>query len=127
MPTVYDLGHVELAQFTSEGRMQQKNELNKLVHSEGAVASKGPPVVLFPSLAGSVLECEKSPVEGWGGGTRIWMGLTSLLGANHLLAVCFSVPGCLVCRWLGVRLSARWCHSSQFGQDRHADPRHDSW
>jgi len=45
--------------------------------------SKGPPVVLFPSLAGSVLECQASPVEGFDLGTRIWMGLSTLLGATR--------------------------------------------
>ena len=38
----------------------------------------GPPVVLFPSLAGSVLECEESPVDSYAG-KRIWMGLGTLL------------------------------------------------
>ena len=38
----------------------------------------GPPVVLFPSLAGSVLECEESPVKGYEG-KRIWMGLNTLI------------------------------------------------
>ena len=45
----------------------------------------GPPVVLFPSLAGSVLECEQSPLEGYPG-TRIWMGVGTLLagqGSKH--------------------------------------------
>ena len=34
--------------------------------------------MLFPSLAGSVLECKESPVDGFKG-TRIWMGLANLL------------------------------------------------
>ena len=38
---------------------------------------KGPPVLLFPSLAGSVLECHKSPVEGFSG-KNIWMSLSVL-------------------------------------------------
>lgn len=41
--------------------------------------SNGASVVLFPSLAGSVLECLESPVEGFQG-ARIWMGLSTLLG-----------------------------------------------
>ena len=59
--------------------------------------SKGPPVVLFPSLAGSVLECKESPVEGFDLGTRIWMGLSTLLGAPHcpvtvVLTVSLALP-----------------------------------
>ena len=51
-------------------------------HQSGAKASsQGPGVVLFPSLAGSVLDCEDSPVEGYEG-SRIWMGLTTLLGVG---------------------------------------------
>ena len=53
--------------------------------------SKGPPVVLFPSLAGSVLECQASPVEGFDLGTRIWMGLSTLLGA-HTSGLAVPVP-----------------------------------
>ena len=43
--------------------------------------SQGPGVLLFPSLAGSVLECKDSPVEGYKG-SRIWMGLSTLLGVG---------------------------------------------
>lgn len=50
--------------------------------TEGSVQGRGlRPVVLFPSLAGSVLECEESPIEGYAG-TRIWMGLSSLLAGR---------------------------------------------
>ena len=39
---------------------------------EGVALSEGPPVVLFPSLAGSVLHCHESPVYK---DKRIWMGI----------------------------------------------------
>ena len=38
----------------------------------------GPPVILFPSLAGSVLECHESPVENYVG-KRVWMRLGALM------------------------------------------------
>ena len=55
-------------------------------HMEGEKPreAEGPPVVLFPSLAGSVLEAHESPVDGWGSAdnngvpTRIWMSLRAL-------------------------------------------------
>ena len=45
----------------------------------------GPPVVLFPSLAGSVLECEESSVKTYEG-TRIWMGLKTLMASETSFA-----------------------------------------
>lgn len=51
--------------------------------------SEGPPVLLFPSLAGSVLESQASPVKGFGQGTRVWMALSSLMArsSGHKLTV----------------------------------------
>ena len=43
----------------------------------------GPPVVLFPSLAGSVLECEKSRVPNYEG-KRIWMEVNSLVTSEKV-------------------------------------------
>ena len=43
----------------------------------------GPPVVLFPSLAGSVLECEKSRVPSYEG-KRIWMEVNSLVPSEKV-------------------------------------------
>ena len=45
-------------------------------------ASDGPPVVLFPSLAGSVLEVHESPV--WERGDRVWMALGALTANSKL-------------------------------------------
>ena len=45
-------------------------------------ASDGPPVVLFPSLAGSVLEVHASPV--WERGDRVWMALGALTAKSKL-------------------------------------------
>ena len=55
----------------------------------------GAPVVLFPSLAGSVLECVESPRDGYAG-ERIWMGLGSLLAGrgSHGLELKHHREGC---------------------------------
>ena len=39
-------------------------------------------MVLFPSLAGSVLECEESPIPGYKD-SRIWMGLGTLMAKSN--------------------------------------------
>lgn len=46
-------------------------------------ASAGPPVVLFPSLAGTVLECRTSPVDGFEPGQRIWMEMSALMAGRR--------------------------------------------
>jgi len=51
--------------------------------SKGVGVSKGPPVVLFPSLAGTVLECEESTLPTWQKKgakerQRVWMDLGAL-------------------------------------------------
>ena len=43
-----------------------------------AGAASGPPVLLFPSLAGSVLEVHKTQTPGWKEGDRVWMALGAL-------------------------------------------------
>jgi len=43
-----------------------------------AGAASGPGVVLFPSLAGSVLEVKKTQTRGWKEGDRVWMALGAL-------------------------------------------------
>ena len=92
-----------------------KNELHAIRHSVADLVgkeerplsgSKGPPVVLFPSLAGSVLECEESPVEGFDSGTRIWMGLSTLLGASLTLYLEHCVH--MQCVPRAAQLSASW-------------------
>jgi len=65
----------------SEDMNEEAGGYKKVVTDKGTV-SEGPPVVLFPSLAGSVLECQESTVEGFKG-KRIWMALGSMMsGAN---------------------------------------------
>jgi len=53
---------------TTRIQKERENVRKGQVDIDGAKApprfSEGPPVVLFPSLAGSVLECHESPVEG---------------------------------------------------------------
>ena len=70
----------------------------------------GPPVVLFPSLAGSVLECEESPFPKYKG-TRVWMGLSTLMAKRSSRCFTASItvaasPVCSVCSvWLALLLT----------------------
>lgn len=59
----------------------RKKRANESQLKQSSTAVSGASVVLFPSLAGSVLECEESPVEGYQG-ERIWMGLSTLMAAG---------------------------------------------
>ena len=69
------------------------------------------PVILFPSLAGTVLECHESPVAGYKG-SRIWMEVSSLLAGDgeQRTVVCFRavyIAAVHSCCWLETVSSAQ--------------------
>ena len=66
----------------STRRRVTRRASDRRLSSDGVpLRSDGPPVILFPCLAGTVLECETSPVHPKG--ERIWINLKHLAGGKQ--------------------------------------------